>query len=149
MTQASGPSGFDPKYVLAKYPIPIARTFEAKLQQPQTPLHRLFGLIDVFEVSLKYCAIIAIQEYLQLGVRSPQVDEEIALHFRIPSLGSWNAFLREIVRSFHGTKQKLFMPALVDLYFDPRGQPVGRRQEEVGQLINLRNRVAHGARPSN
>ena len=63
-------SGFDPEFVLAKYPIPIALTFKTKLQPTQSPLHRLLGLTDVFEVSLKYCAIIAIQEYLRMGVRS-------------------------------------------------------------------------------
>ncbi len=140
-------SGFDAELVLAKYPLPIARTFESKLQQPQTSLHRLYGLIDVFEVSLKYCAIVAIQEYVRLGLRAPMVDEEVALHFRIPKLGNWNAFLREILRSFRGLRKQLFMPVLVDLYFDPRGRP-DRRQARVGQLINLRNRVAHGARPS-
>ena len=145
---ASGVGGFDPEIVLAKYPLPIARTFESKLQQPQTPLHRLYGLIDVFEVSLKYCAIIAIQEYVRLGVRAPAVDEEVARHFRIPKLGNWTAFLREILRSFRGLRHELFMPALVDFYFDPRGRALDRRQERVSQLVALRNRFAHGARPS-
>jgi hypothetical protein len=143
-----GAESFDPQVVLTKYPFPIARTFEAKLQQSQTPLHRLFGLTDVFEVSLKYCAIIAIQEYLRLGVHSQQVDEEIALHFRIPSLGSWNAFLREILRTFRGQQQQLVIPELVGFYFDSRGQTIARQQQRVDQLINLRNRLAHGARKS-
>ena len=145
-TQASG-ANFDPELVLAKYPIPIARTFEARLQRPQTPLHRLHALIDVFEVSLKYCAVIAIQEYLRLGVHSKEVDEEIALHFRIPSLGSWNAFLREVLRSFRGRHDQLLMPALVNFYFDARGKPAAG-QQQVSQLIKLRNDLAHGARGS-
>ncbi len=134
--------------VVGKYPLPIARTFDSKLQQPQTPLHRLYGLIDVFEVSLKYCAIIAIQEYVRLGVRAPAVDEEVARHFRIPKLGNWSAFLREVLRSFRGRRQELFMPSLVDFYYDARGKALDRRQERVSQLVALRNRFAHGARPS-
>jgi NACHT domain len=134
--------------VVEKYPLPIARTFESKLQQPQTPLHRLYGLIDVFEVSLKYCAIVAIQEYVRLGVRAPAVDEEVARHFRIPKLGNWSAFLREVLRSFRGLRPELFMPALVDFYYDARGKALDRRQERVSQLVALRNRFAHGARPS-
>ena len=145
-TPASGATGFNANVVLSKYPLPIARTYQSKLQESQTDLHRLYGLMDVFEVSLKYCAIIAIQEYVRLGVRSPAVDEEVALHFRRPHLGNWNAFLREILRSFRGLRQQLFMPALVDLYFDPRGRP-DRRQEGINRLINLRNRDAHGALP--
>ena len=141
---ASEASSFDPKIVLASYPLPIARTYQSKLVESRSRLHRLFGLIDVFEVALKYCAIIAIQEYVRLGVRSEAVDEEVALHFRRPHLGNWNAFLREILRSFHGRREQLFMPALVDLYFDPRGRP-HRRQERINQLISLRNRDAHGA----
>src|ERR1700691_2882119 len=90
----SGAVGFDPEFILAKYPIPIARTFQVKLQLTQSPLHRLFGLTDVFEVSLKYCAIIAIQEYVRLSLRSPEVDKEIALHFRIHWLGSCNAEMK-------------------------------------------------------
>ncbi len=139
---------FDPEFTLAKYPIPIARTYQIKLQQTQSPLHRLFGLTDVFEVSLKYCAIIAIQEYVRLGLRSPEVDEEIALHFRIPSLGSWNAFLREVLRCFRGLQDQLLMPALVNFYFDSQGRSVVRQQQRIDQLINLRNRLAHSARRS-
>ena len=141
-------SGFDPEFVLAKYPIPIALTFKTKLQPTQSPLHRLLGLTDVFEVSLKYCAIIAIQEYLRMGVRSTEVDEEIALHFRIPSLGSWNAFLREVLRSFRGLQDQLLIPALVGFYFDERGKAVVRQQQRIDELINLRNRLAHSARRS-
>jgi hypothetical protein len=143
-TPASSASVFDPEFILAKYPIPIARTFQAKLQEPPSPLHRLLGLTDVFEVTLKYCAIIAIQEYLRLGLRSPAVDEEIALHFRIPSLGSWNAFLREVLRSFRGLQDQLLMPALVNFYF----APAARQNQRIDELINLRNRLAHSARRS-
>ncbi len=147
-TPASGVDGFDPQIILSKYPIPIALTFQSKLQKTQSPLHRLFGLTDVFEVSLKYCAIIAIQEYVRLGLRSPEVDEEIALHFRIPSLGSWNAFLREVLRCFRGLQDQLLMPALVNFYFDARGKAVVRQQQRIDELINLRNRLAHSARRS-
>ncbi len=140
---ASGAT-FDPDFILAKYPIPIARTFQAKLQEPPSPLHRLLGLTDVFEVTLKYCAIVAIQEYLRLGLRSPAVDEEIALHFRIPSLGSWNAFLREVLRSFRGLQDQMLIPALVNFYF----APAVRQNQRIDELINLRNRLAHSARRS-
>jgi len=146
-TPASGKSGFDPDIVQSKYPLPIARTYQSKLQDSTTDLHRLYGLMDVFEVSLKYCAIIAIQEYVRLGGHSPVVDADVALHFRRPSLGHWNSFLREILSSFGGLRQQLFMPALVDLYFDPRGRP-DRRQDRINQLIDLRNRQrGHGALP--
>ncbi len=147
-TPIPGPNNFDPEFVLAKYPIPIALTYKTKLQQTPSPLHRLFGLTDVFEVTLKYCAIIAIQEYVRLGLHSLEVDEEIALHFRIPSLGSWNAFLREVLRSFRGLREQLLMPALVNFYFDASGRSVAKQQQRIDELINLRNRLAHSARRS-
>ncbi len=147
-TPPSAVTNFDPQIVLAKYPIPIALTYKTKLHETPSPLHRLFGLTDVFEVTLKYCAIIAIQEYVRLGLHSPEVDEEIALHFRIPSLGSWNAFLREVLRCFRGLQEQLLMPALVNFYFDARGRPVAKQQQRIDELINLRNRLAHSARRS-
>ena len=134
--------------MLAKYPIPIALTYKTKLQQTPSPLHRLFGLTDVFEVTLKYCAIIAIQEYVRLGLHSPEVDEEIALHFRIPSLGSWNAFLREVLRCFRGLQEQLLMPALVNFYLTRAAGSIAKQQQRIDELINLRNRLAHSARRS-
>lgn len=147
-TPTSPADGFDPDIILAKYPIPIALTYKTKLRQTPSPLHRLFGLTDVFEVTLKYCAIIAIQEYVRLGLHSPEVDEEIALHFRIPSLGSWNAFLREVLRCFRGLQEQLLMPALVNFYFDSRGRSIARQAQRIDELISLRNRLAHSARRS-
>ena len=50
-TPPSAVTNFDPQIVLAKYPIPIALTYKTKLHETPSPLHRLFGLTDVFEVT--------------------------------------------------------------------------------------------------
>jgi NACHT domain len=138
---------FDPAIVTEHYPAPIAHAYAA-LQQDSSPLERLFALKDLFEVSLKYCAIVMVQDYLRLGISATPVDAALAQYLTRPQLGNWNHILREVARTCQRDREQLFIPELADFYFELWGAPRRRGHELVDELIKFRNRViAHGARP--
>jgi len=137
----------DPIKVIERYPAPIACAYVG-LGESASALERLFALKDLFEVALKYCAIIMVQDYLRLGIHSTPVDSAIAQFLPRPQLGNWNHLLREIARCCRDERERLFVPQLVDFYFEPWGAPRRRGHDLVDELIKFRNRViAHRARP--
>jgi hypothetical protein len=137
----------DPIRVIERYPAPIACAYVG-LGESTPALERLFALKDLFEVALKYCAIIMVRDYLRLGIQSTPVDSAIAQFLPRPQLGNWNHILREIARSCQAEREKLFVPQLVDFYFEPWGAPRRRGHDLVDELIKFRNQViAHRARP--
>jgi hypothetical protein len=138
---------FDPVLVVSSYPAPIAHAYVG-LGEAASPLDRLFALKDLFEVTLKYCAIVMLQDYVRLKLHSTPVDSAIVQHLAQPQLGHWNHLLREIARCCQNERQKLTVPQLVDFYFEPWGTPRKRGHEVVNELIKFRNKViGHRARP--
>jgi hypothetical protein len=140
------PSEFDPNLVYERYPAPIALGYEklAKLrdahephpaaersQRQGTPLHRMIALVDLFEVTLKYCTIILLRDYLRLGRRSRDVDQALATHLMRPSLGHWNQFLRDTAGFCEEHQGDLFVPELIDFY--------SRRRQLIDKLVGIRN----------
>lgn len=145
MPSATSPE-FDPILVSERYPAPIALAYEKleKLRgayepspapergyQQGTPLHRMIALVDLFEVTLKYCAIILLQDYLRLGRRSRDIDQALATHLMRPSLGHWSLFFRDTATFCEEYQADLFVPELVDFYF--------RRHELIAKLVGIRN----------
>lgn len=138
---------FDPAAVVNSYPAPIAHAYAA-LSESESPLEGLFALKDLFEVALKYCAIVMVQDYLRLGMHATPVDSALAQYLSRPQLGNWNHILREIARCSQSDREQLFVPELADFYFELWGAPRRRGHELVDELLKFRNRViAHGARP--
>lgn len=138
---------FDPAIVMGRYPAPIAHAY-AGLNEGASALERLFALKDLFEVSLKYCAIVMVQDYLRLGLQATPVDSALTQYLARPQLGNWNHILREIARCSQSNRDQLFVPELADFYFELWGAPRRRGHELIDELLKFRNRViAHGARP--
>ena len=137
---------FDATLVYERYPAPIALAYK-KLdmlrgasgqlpgagpgRQQGTPLHRMIALVDLFEVTLKYCAIILLQDYLRLGRRSRDIDQALAAHLMRPSLGHWSQFLRDTATFCEERQSDLFVPELVNFY--------SRRHELIDKMVGIRN----------
>lgn len=138
---------FDAALVLERYPTPVARAYGALADCP-TALERLLALRDLFEVSLKFCAVVMLKDYLRLELAAPPVNSVVAYNLTRPQLGTWNHVLREAARSCQPQRERLFVPELVDFYFDASGSPRRRGHDLVEKLIKFRNRtIAHRARP--
>jgi hypothetical protein len=138
---------FDPVTVIERYPAPIAHAY-AGLNESASALERLFALKDLFEVTLKYCAIVMVQDYLRLGLQAAPVDSALTQYLARPQLGNWNNIFREIARCSQSNREQLSIPELADFYFELWGAPRRRGHQLVDELIKFRNRIiAHGARP--
>jgi len=140
-------NAFDPAIVVGRYPSPIAQAYSG-LDESTSPLERLFALKDLFEVTLKYCAMVMVQDYVRLDLHATPVDSALTQYLSRPQLGNWNNILREIARSSQGNREQLLVPEMADFYFELWGAPRRRGHELVDELLRFRNRViAHGARP--
>ncbi|MFN8521690.1 MAG: NACHT domain-containing protein [Chloroflexota bacterium] len=130
-------------------PIAVART---EYQTADRPFQKLHRLVDTYETVLKYAAVLAVQSFRAAGLAHefPDVDDLVRERIARPSLGDWAGFLRETMRCFAGYEDKLFSPELYRFHFRTSGtklalQPHFADQGAAGQLLALRNRLAHGA----
>ncbi|HKO24449.1 MAG TPA: hypothetical protein VJY65_06865, partial [Chloroflexota bacterium] len=152
--------------VSRKYPYPLAATYWRAFYAAANADESHEYLLDLYEITLKYCAAIAVSQYIADGVNDAKVNQDLQ-HLQRPSLGHWQGWLRDILMLYHRTKRHLVVPELATFY--QRSDAVGllqayqtlQRQVEDRSTISkvtprqffellgaYRNRLAHGARPS-
>ena len=157
--------------IRARYPYPLAATFyRAFYDAPDLSTTHEY-LLDLFEVTLKYCAAIALAQYVKDGIDDPAIHRSL-LDLQRPSLGHWQGWLREILRLYGRQRRALLVPELVSLYtqknstdlyraalalrdlmtqqMDYRGDggnPSSITTQQFFELLGTyRNKLAHGAR---
>ena len=100
--------------VLLEYPAPLALSYKRMVDEREPFIkHNLIG--DLFEVMLKYCASIAIGQYLKDKIYDKKINNELQKLER-PSIGSWASFFHEILEFYHKNNKKLVIPELYDFY---------------------------------
>ena len=119
------------------YPYPIAHAYGAFLRE-ENPRLRCEQLVFAFSLSLRYCAAVAIAEYLRGSNRAPRVDKSLSFNLGRPSLGHWNKFLNEILRHLAKIKAPLFAPELLSAFRTARGQTTAA-VAAADTLIGFRN----------
>jgi hypothetical protein len=132
------------RIVQQQFPAPIARA-HAKIATYASPLHRIYAVRDLTEVTLKYCSVIVLQEYLQSGMEVAVTNQAIVRTFRRPTLGLWNEVLRETARALLPRRGTVVVPELIDQCFDASGRPRRSFHDLIDQLIAFRNFDAHSA----
>ena len=83
--------------ILRDYPYPIAKCYE-RLIRTRDIMERHDQVRYLFEVTIKYCASIAIAEFLNSAVSDPTTDQALRCLTR-PSLGHWVNLIRQCMRS--------------------------------------------------
>ncbi len=157
--------------IRARYPYPLAATFyRAYYDAPDlSTIHEY--LLDLFEVTLKYCAAIALAQYVKDGGIDPALNKSLQ-DLQRPSLGHWQGWLREILRLYGKQHRALLVPELGAIYtqkntteiyratlalrelmtqqMDYRGDggnPSSITTQQFFELLgSYRNKLAHGAR---
>ena len=157
--------------IRARYPYPLAATFyRAFYDAPDlSTIHEY--LLDLFEVTLKYCAAIVLAQYVKDGIDDPVINRSLQ-DLQRPSLGHWQGWLREILRLYVKQRRALLVPELVSIYtakntteiyraatalrelmsqqMDYRGEggnPSSITTQQFFELLgSYRNKLAHGAR---
>jgi hypothetical protein len=132
-------------------PTPIALTL-ADYEQTRPSFRKLHRLVDVYEVLLKYTAIIAVQNFYAAGLAAtfPDRDRDIRDCLSRPMLGHWQGFLRNVLKCFAQREDAIFSRELFLFHFrsfsdEPKQQKHITDQGAAGQLLTLRNELAHGA----
>ena len=155
-----------------RYPYPLVATYDRAQFQAPDPVEAHEYLLDLFEVTLKYCATIALAQYFHDHTGDARINAELA-EIQRPSLGHWNGWLRDILGLYRRSGRAMAIPEL-DSFYRMRHQgavlaatqslssamaAMGYRagagdatsvttQQFFDLLIGYRNRLAHGARPS-
>jgi len=149
--------------ILHEYPYPIAKCYE-KLVRSRDILDRRDQCRYLFEATLKYCACLAVAQYLDNG--HPDHSTNAALSFLSkPSLGHWLNLFKLCVRQNQSIGKSLFAPEIfgkikdrpgliqgyntIKKYIDPEKDS---RTESISILpfldvmVTYRNRsIGHGA----
>jgi DeoR/GlpR family transcriptional regulator of sugar metabolism len=148
--------------VLHEYPYPIAKCYE-RLVRTRNITERRDQVRYLFEVTLKYCACLAVAEYFRTGASDPFAEGALSCLSR-PSMGHWVALLRQCLRHSSPTTMPGLSSALLDRTRTPgvvegfnaiRGfvDPTRKSQQEsvsiltfAEAMVTYRNRsTGHGA----
>lgn len=127
-----------------EYPAVIAVAMQ-EYEGEQQPFRKFHRLVDVFETIIKYCAVIAIQNFYRAGldVEYPEVSRRLRAELPRAALGKWLGFLRETMRSFESRPHALFLP---ELYEFAQRASQGDLKSLTDEFLALRNKyVGHGA----
>jgi hypothetical protein len=158
--------------IVDRYPYPLVATYDRAFFQAPDPAEAHEYLLDLFEVTLKYFASIAISQYFHDHARDPKINRDL-LEIQRPSLGHWHGWLRDILALYRRDGRTLVIPEL-DVFYRQKhdgailsasqslsrimatmgygasiGDPSGVSTQQFFELlVGYRNRLAHGARPS-
>ena len=105
-----------------------------------SPFRQAHRLIDAIEWAVKWHTTLALSDLLAQGDTPESIKLMLADNLRTPSLGTWNEFFRKAVAAFDDVEAN---PALPWKRFE---RLTGLENEH--NLVNLRNKYAHGATPN-
>jgi hypothetical protein len=131
---ASLPSDDD---IVRHYPLPIAHEYRQLLQM-QTWWDKCQQLKDVLDLSLRYCVLIAVSDYLGRQWRPPDTDLDAWLPRKLISRTEDDLYemLRRVMRVYHRTDPSLLMVReLYDFCCDSTGTRTWKMQE-IRKLID-------------
>jgi len=128
-----------------EYPFPLAYTY-ISMKNAEESKAKLDKSIEVLESIVKYLAIISSQSFLR-GPLDAEHATFILSFLPRPSLGTWNALLREVLSSHHTKPEELFVPEIYHFYFKSN-RKVSDNARIIDDLINERNKIAHGGGPA-
>lgn len=121
--------------IIKDYPYPLAVAWNAVETETRHPFIRLHRCLDALETLVRYCAGITLcslnTQQLDAGLR-----EQLVENMEHPTLGRWVALLRDAL-PFADLKRT---PELKNFY----KKSLNPRVDGEVDLVNLRNRVAHG-----
>ncbi|MBM4355244.1 MAG: hypothetical protein FJ109_15910, partial [Deltaproteobacteria bacterium] len=122
------------------YPFPLVHVYREMLTAEGDPQESFRRLIKCFATALKFCSILAVNDYLNQRPEHPssEIDSLLKTSLPRPSLGHWCQFLREIVRHLG---PRLSLPQLAGFF--PKTRVPGRRRTLPEELISVRNTWVH------
>ena len=128
--------------VLQEYPGPIALTCRDYLIQPE-PLHKLWKLLDLFEITLGFCGVLMMAQYrqqvkLSQGRRPKSLAQVVGSGCDRIALGTWQWILTRLTGVSGSLGKTRIGTQLHRLLSENSGKA-------IKCLIELRNQMAHSA----
>lgn len=121
-----------------KYPHPIALLYRDCKRNVVIPQLKFERLIQLLEVTLKFCGIVSLADFIQEGNADTKVQDFLNTKMSRPSLGRWNELLR-LLDSL-SNKNNTLWACKIHRVFNPK------LRKAINELIQIRNEnIGHGA----
>lgn len=128
-----------------EYPFPLSFTYFS-MKNTEEKKAKVDKALEVLESIVKYLTVISLSSSLRDPL-TPELSNFILSWLPRPSLGTWNAALREILGAHHTKPEDLFLPEIYHFYYRSNKKPSDNARI-IDNLISERNRLAHGGAPS-
>jgi hypothetical protein len=128
-----------------EYPFPLSYTYFS-MKNAEECKARLDKCIELLESIVKYLSIISLSSSLRSPIDADHSNFILSFMPR-PSLGTWNAALREILSYHHTRPEDLFLPEIYHFYYKAN-RKMSDNARIIDEFISERNRMAHGGGPS-
>ena len=107
--------------IVDHYPHPISYRFLLAVNAGENQ-EKLQGLLDLYAAVVRYCAVIAISDYLRSDLLNPAVNIGILELMDRSSVTQWEGLCREIAQTFVRISQSMFVDELKRFYLLPNEQ---------------------------
>jgi len=96
--------------IRGRYPYPLSATYHRAFFESRDASLIHDYMLDLFEVTLKYCASIALAQYIEDEINDPGISSTLP-NLERPSLGHWQGWLRDILRLYQRQKRPCTCPS--------------------------------------
>ena len=133
--------------IRSAYPQPIAYRFVSLANEINTKTPDWFKainlMINLCEIVVQYGSAIAVQSYIQAyDIESEEVTLKIeSLEEKPFSTEDWCELLRETLRCFIGNEDKLFIPELLNFYWQSPKESMTRTAVFLNEISGLQNKA--------
>lgn len=123
--------------IISRLPFPVAFRCRFVLTQ-ENRRSATESILDAYESLLKFLALVAVSDYLRGVLEARAIDEKLKTLFgRKISPGHWVEILREILRVYSNSPEKVFMPELLRFYY--AGKRLSGEARSFEDWVNRRN----------
>src|SRR5919199_1680076 len=123
------------------YPYPLAATYWRAFYAAANADESHEFLLDLYEITLKYCAAIAVSQYIADGVNDAKINQDLQ-HLQRPSLGHWQGWLRDILMLYQRTKRHVVVPELATFYMRSDAAGLLQAQQTLQRRVEDRSTIS-------
>jgi len=123
--------------LIDQFPFPVAFSCRFILTRSDRR-SMLESIIDAYESLVRFLALVVISDYLRGLIQEPRIDKRLKKLFgRRISPGHWVEILRETLRVYCSSPEKMFIPELLEFYF--AGKKFSSEVADFEKWVNRRN----------
>ncbi len=112
------------------------------------PFRKIHRLVDLFESLIKTYTAVIVADYFQSKKLSDKTKALLAEGMRVPSLGIWHLFNRELLAEMENEKMTFFHNGIYTEYMGFSAAFQIKGTTNIDKILSFRNGLAHGATPS-